>query len=241
MLRASRLSSAGIAASGSSRLRCTPLAAEVLGAAPHQYWPTFSSYKEAWYHSGSGVNMGFLQAHGPLRSMVLGEEAHRAATRGEIAKMASLLEESLERGAWGPPPASTTNRAKAPGAMSWSPSPTWWHAIIASWPSTCAVRSAVVESLDEMLDIARAAACALEVSHLKAIGKDNQSLVGALWSASTEQTMRALCRLRPVPVPLTRPRSSASSPRCSPPSAACSKSGCGSGGETGGASGDGAR
>jgi len=174
--------------------RCTPLAAEVLGAAIHQYWPTFSSYKEAWYRSGSGMNMGFLQAHGPLRSMVLGEDAHRAATRGEIAKMASLLEESLERGAWG----LSTGLYYQPCQSAGRDELVALSNVVARHNRLLAVHlrcegSAVVESLDEMLDIARASGVRLEVSHLKAIGKDNQSLVGALLERIDRANDAGLC------------------------------------------------
>ncbi len=160
---------------------CDTLAAEVLGSAPHQYWPTFSLYKEAWYRSGSGVNMGFFQAHGPLRRFVLGEDAHRRATRSEVAKMAALLEESLERGVWG----LSTGLYYQPCLSADRDELIALSRVVARYGRLLTIHlrcegSAVVESLDEALDIARSSGVRLEVSHLKAIGKANQGLVGKL-------------------------------------------------------------
>ncbi len=160
---------------------CDSLAAEVLGASPHQFWPTFAAYKEAWYRSGSGVNMGFFQAHGPLRSFVLGEDAHRSATQPERAKMAALLEESLERGAWGLSTGLYYQPCQSAGRdeLIALANVTARHGRLFAIHLRCE-GSAVLQSLDEALDIARSSGVRLEVSHLKVVGKGNQNLVGEI-------------------------------------------------------------
>ncbi len=157
------------------------LAEEVLGAASHHYWPTFAEYKEVWYRSGSGVNMGFFQAHGPLRSAVLGSDASRPAGEAEVAKMAALLAESLECGAWGLStglyyePCQSADRGELIALAT----------VVARNARLLAVHlrcegSAVLQSLDEVLDIARSSGVHLQISHLKAVGMANQVLVDEL-------------------------------------------------------------
>ena len=158
-----------------------PLATEVLGSSPRQYWPTFGAYTEAWRRSGSGVNMGFFQAHGPLRNRALGEGASRMATADEVKRMEDLLEESLEGGVWG----LSTGLYYEPCYSASTEELVALARLVARYDRLLAVHlrcegNTVVESLEEMIHIARESGVRLEVSHLKAIGRENQHLAPQL-------------------------------------------------------------
>jgi len=65
-------------------------------------WETFPEYMDAAARRGSGLNLGFLAALTPFRHYVLGEESmEREATADETTKIAGLLRESMEAGAFG--------------------------------------------------------------------------------------------------------------------------------------------
>ncbi len=65
-------------------------------------WETFPEYMDAAAKRGSGLNLGFLAALTPFRHYVLGEESmERAATAQETQKIAALLREAMDAGAFG--------------------------------------------------------------------------------------------------------------------------------------------
>jgi N-acyl-D-aspartate/D-glutamate deacylase len=64
-------------------------------------WKDFGGYLDA-LDGHLGVNAGFLQGHSALRRHVMGEESNqRAATHDELARLRSVLSESLQQGALG--------------------------------------------------------------------------------------------------------------------------------------------
>ncbi len=65
-------------------------------------WETFPEYLDAAARRGSGLNLGFLAALTPFRHYVLGEESmEREATAVETTRIAGLLHEAMEAGAFG--------------------------------------------------------------------------------------------------------------------------------------------
>ncbi len=65
-------------------------------------WENFPEYIEAAEKRGSALNRAFLAPLAPFRTYVVGREANeRAATPEETRRIAALLEEAIEAGAWG--------------------------------------------------------------------------------------------------------------------------------------------
>ncbi len=65
-------------------------------------WVSFPEYMDAAARRGPSVNLGFLAPLTPFRHFVMGEESmDRAATPEETVKVASLLREAFEAGAFG--------------------------------------------------------------------------------------------------------------------------------------------
>lgn len=76
-------------------------------------WETFPEYMQAAARRGSGLNLGFLCALTPFRHYVMGEDSmQRAANTGEIERIAGLLHEAMEAGAFG---FTTTNAGQHVG------------------------------------------------------------------------------------------------------------------------------
>ena len=76
-------------------------------------WETFPEYMQAAARRGSGLNLGFLCALTPFRHYVMGEDSmQRAADAGEIERIAGLLHEAMEAGAFG---FTTTNAGQHVG------------------------------------------------------------------------------------------------------------------------------
>jgi N-acyl-D-amino-acid deacylase len=73
-------------------------------------WETFPEYMNAAERRGSGVNLGFMAPLSPFRHFVMGEESmEREASSDERSKIASLLGQAVDAGAFG---FSTTNLAQ---------------------------------------------------------------------------------------------------------------------------------
>jgi N-acyl-D-aspartate/D-glutamate deacylase len=65
-------------------------------------WETFPQYLDAAARRGSALNLAFLAPITPFRTYVIGENANeRAATPEETRKIAALLDEAMQAGAWG--------------------------------------------------------------------------------------------------------------------------------------------
>jgi N-acyl-D-aspartate/D-glutamate deacylase len=65
-------------------------------------WESFPEYLDAAARRGSGINLAFLAPLTPFRHFVMGEESmQREATPDETRKIATLLGEAVEAGAYG--------------------------------------------------------------------------------------------------------------------------------------------
>lgn len=65
-------------------------------------WESFPQYLDAAERRGSSLNLAFLAPLTPLRHYVMGEASmERAADAGEIARIAALLAEAVDAGAFG--------------------------------------------------------------------------------------------------------------------------------------------
>jgi N-acyl-D-aspartate/D-glutamate deacylase len=75
---------------------------EVLSQGIQWDWETFPEYIDAAERRGSGINLAFLAPISPFRTYVLGATANeRAAGPAETEKIAAMLREAMQAGAWG--------------------------------------------------------------------------------------------------------------------------------------------
>jgi len=78
--------------------------ASALRAGLGENWPfeTFPEYLDAIERNGSGINVGVLIGHTPLRLYVMGADAtERQATAAEVVQMREIVREALRAGALG--------------------------------------------------------------------------------------------------------------------------------------------
>jgi N-acyl-D-aspartate/D-glutamate deacylase len=87
---------------------------QAVGAEDFGAWKTYAELLEAMDQAGIATNVVGMVGHGALRDVVMGPNAPRPATDEEVAAMVSLLEQSLDEGAFG----LTTGLEYHPGKMS---------------------------------------------------------------------------------------------------------------------------
>jgi N-acyl-D-aspartate/D-glutamate deacylase len=154
------------------------LSEEVLGVRDKWDWDSLSNFKTKVEGQGVGINTAFLCAHAPLRVAVLGAKANREADSEEIARMCSLLDETLSQGARGfssglyYAPCLFASREELKALLS----------VVKKHDAFFAVHHRcegddVIKSVEEVLSLAKDAGVRLEISHLKVIGKRNQNKV----------------------------------------------------------------
>jgi len=136
-------------------------------------WNDFTQYTDQMDRIGLGLNLAPLMAHGPLRIAILGAE-DRIPSDKELERMKSLLTESLEQGAWG----LSTGLIYPPGSFAKTEELVDLAKIVARYGAlyTSHIRGegkTLMQALDEAIRIGKEGGVRVEVSHLKAIGKDN--------------------------------------------------------------------
>jgi N-acyl-D-amino-acid deacylase len=136
-------------------------------------WDSFTQYADRLDRIGLGLNLAPLVAHGALRIAVLGAE-DRVPNNKELEKMEALLAESLGQGAWG----LSTGLIYPPGSFAKTEELVTLAKILARYDAlyTSHIRGegdTVMEALDEAIAIGKRSGARVEISHLKAMGKDN--------------------------------------------------------------------
>jgi N-acyl-D-amino-acid deacylase len=136
-------------------------------------WNDFTQYADQLDHIGLGLNLAPLVAHGALRIAVLGADDRIPSTE-ELEKMKTLLTESLEQGAWG----LSTGLIYPPGSFAKTEELVDLAKVAANYGAFYASHirgegATLMEALDEAIAIGKKSGARVEVSHLKAMGKDN--------------------------------------------------------------------
>jgi N-acyl-D-amino-acid deacylase len=136
-------------------------------------WNNFTQYADQMDRIALGLNLAPLVAHGALRIAVLGAE-DRIPSDKELEKMKTLLTDSLEQGAWG----LSTGLIYPPGSFARTEELVDLAKILAHHGALYASHirgegATLMEALDEAIDIGKESSVRVEVSHLKAMGKDN--------------------------------------------------------------------
>jgi N-acyl-D-amino-acid deacylase len=136
-------------------------------------WNDFTQYADQMDRIGLGLNLAPLVAHGAIRIAILGAE-DRIPSDTELEKMKTLLTDSLEQGAWG----LSTGLIYPPGSFAKTEELVDLAKIVAQYEAlyTSHIRgegATLMKALDEAILIGRKGGVRVEVSHLKAMGKDN--------------------------------------------------------------------
>lgn len=149
--------------------------ADILGHYEKFCWDSFSDFANQIY---SGINIGFLQAHAPLRDFVLGENSNRKASAKEVSQMCELLDKSLSEGCFG----FSSGLFYAPCLFADRYELIELLKVVKNHNAMFCVHhrcegSDILSSIDEVLSLAEETSVKLEISHLKAIGLKNQEKV----------------------------------------------------------------
>ncbi|MBR2282037.1 MAG: amidohydrolase family protein [Spirochaetales bacterium] len=157
------------------KLSDPPLFADILGHYDNWSWTDFTSF-----HSilKPGINMAFLQSHSCLRNQAMTGNPNRPATESEIGTMCELLDTSLSQGCVGLSsglyyaPCLFADRAEMVALLK----------VVRNHDGIFAVHHRcegddILSSIDEIISYTRETGVRLEISHLKAIGRKNQSKV----------------------------------------------------------------
>lgn len=136
-------------------------------------WRSLAEYRETLEEIKPAVNTVQFIGHNTLRSSVVGY-AGRAATVDEIEKMKSLLERELDEGGFG----FTTGLIYQPGKYSTPEEVTALARVAAAKGALYATHmrsegDEILESIDEVIALARETGIKAEISHLKTSGKAN--------------------------------------------------------------------
>lgn len=136
-------------------------------------WKTFEEYKKALLRKGLKTNFSVLAGHGNLRAAVMGY-VPRPAGAGEILKMKALLRQAMDEGAAG----ISFGLIYLPGVFAQEEELTELCREAARRGGVCAFHmrsegSKLLESIDEVIQIARETKARVQISHLKAGGRKN--------------------------------------------------------------------
>ncbi|MBK5199922.1 MAG: amidohydrolase family protein [Spirochaetaceae bacterium] len=141
-------------------------------------WSDFSTYTSCIEKKGTGTNIMFLQAHSALRIAVIPGNSNREATSDEIKLMCNFLDRSLTQGCIG----LSSGLYYAPCLYASKKELIALLTIVKAHNKIFAVHHRcegddVISSIEEVIDLARITRVRLEISHLKAIGIENQKHV----------------------------------------------------------------
>jgi len=139
---------------------------------------SFKEYKEAFLSAPPSNNIASLQAHSPLRTAVMHHDIHRPATPKEIQEMVHLLELSYEMGASG----FSTGLYYDPCLYASKQELLALLHLTARYGKIFCVHhrregDGIVDSVNEVIQLAKESKVRLQISHLKAIGTRNQQHV----------------------------------------------------------------
>jgi N-acyl-D-aspartate/D-glutamate deacylase len=153
------------------------LTKDVLGTFNYDF-TDFSTFCEKAEQNLPNTNVLFLQSHTALRANVIKPNANRAATDLEIQEMCDLLDTSLKQGCIG----LSTGLYYAPCLYAEKKELIALLKVVKKYDKIFATHhrcegDRVIESLKEVIDLATEVKVKLEISHLKAIGVENQKYV----------------------------------------------------------------
>jgi len=153
------------------------LTKDVLGSYDYNFYD-FESFSKIVQKSLPNTNVLFLQSHTALRANVILPNANRAATDEEIKQMCNLLSKSLSQGCIG----LSTGLYYAPCLYAERKELIELLKVVKNHNKIFCTHHRcegddVINSLKEVIGLAKEVGVKLEISHLKAIGVENQKYV----------------------------------------------------------------
>ncbi|MCX5906634.1 MAG: amidohydrolase family protein, partial [Deltaproteobacteria bacterium] len=135
-------------------------------------WTDFAHYADRLEGLGLGLNLMPLVGHGTLRIAAMGSD-DRAPSPIELKQMEDLLAEMLRQGAWG----MSTGLIYPPGSFAKTEELIALGKVLARFGAlyTSHIRGesgTLMQALDEAIRIGSEGGVRVEISHLKAMGKD---------------------------------------------------------------------
>ena len=145
---------------------------------PGPTWRSMTEYRALLDQVRPAINTIQFVGHNTLRSSVIGYDAVRA-TPETLRAMENLLARELDDGGWG----LTTGLIYQPGKYSDAAEVTALARVAAARGGFYATHmrsegDAILEAIDEVLDLVRATGIRAEISHLKTSGKRNWGKIG---------------------------------------------------------------
>jgi len=138
-----------------------------MGARPRGNWTSYGELLEAMDDAHIATNVVGMVGHGALRHTVMGPDQPRPATDSEVADMVTLLEQSLEEGAFG----FTTGLEYHPGKAATFDELAALCTTVAAVDGLYATHSRNRDTryfvgFGEALDVARVSGARLQISHV---------------------------------------------------------------------------
>ena len=140
-------------------------------------WASYDQFCRRLEKTGLAINTAPLCGHGTVRAGVIGH-ANRAPSSSELKRMAAVVEECMEQGAFG----LSTGLIYPPGSFSETPEIIELAKASAKHGGIYAThlrseQEGLVDSVNEAMEIGSASGCPVLISHHKAAGKRNWGLV----------------------------------------------------------------
>jgi len=156
------------------------LTKDVLGSYNYNFYD-FESFSKIAHNNLPNTNVLFLQSHTALRANVILPNANRAATDEEIKLMCNLLDKSLSQGCIG----LSTGLYYAPCLYAEKKELIELLKVVKKHNKIFCTHHRcegddVINSLNEVVSLAKEVGVKLEISHLKAIGVENQKYVNQM-------------------------------------------------------------
>ncbi|MBF0458813.1 MAG: D-aminoacylase [Nitrospirae bacterium] len=146
-------------------------------------WHTFREYKEVLSEARPAINFSTLTGQGNIRGSVLGYK-NQEAESADLAAMAALLRESVAHGSIG----LSTGLIYSPGVFSTNAELVELIKLSGVSPLIYATHmrsesDALIESIEDTIEIGRQTGIKVHISHLKTAGKQNWHKIDAVVSS----------------------------------------------------------
>jgi N-acyl-D-amino-acid deacylase len=155
-------------------------------------WRTFADYLERLTSSGTAVNVVPIVGHGTIRAAAMGY-AQRPPTASELLHMQRLLADAMAAGAFG----LSTGLVYAPGCYADTDEIVELVEVVRQaggmyFSHIRGESDTVLEAAQEAISVGERASVAVQVSHLKAAGRDNWEKTPALLDLIDQANGRGL-------------------------------------------------
>jgi N-acyl-D-aspartate/D-glutamate deacylase len=167
----------------------------VVGQCGRSAWPIFEKAEDLsqrWIEEGIGPNAALLVGHGQVRELAMGME-EREPTPEELEEMKALVQEAMEQGAYG----LSTGLEYLPGRYGNTDEVIELAKVIAPYGGIYHTHmrnegEALLEAVEEAIEISEKSGAPVHISHFKAVGKTNWGLVKEACSLIEEARTRGV-------------------------------------------------